>query len=132
MEYLAHQSGERLERAVTIKAVIAWRLAAMVLLGRETPELPPEVLFSDIEVAVLKDFATDRRLPEPDNLGSAVCTMAVIGGYLNRRGDPPPGYKIIWEGYTRLSISAQAYELLLRRGSEGAIYRLLRPDKSCV
>ncbi len=46
--------------------------------------------------------------------------------------DPPPGYKKIWEGYTRLSISAQAYELLLRMGSDGAIYQLLRPDKSCV
>ncbi len=78
VEYLAHQSGDRIERAVTIKAVIAWRLAAMVLLGRETPELPPEVLFSDIGVAVLKDFARDQRLPEPDNLGSAVLAMAIM------------------------------------------------------
>ena len=40
VEFLKHQSGDRIERAVTINAVIAWRLAAMTLLGRETPELP--------------------------------------------------------------------------------------------
>jgi hypothetical protein len=29
----------------------------MTLLGRETPELPAEVLFSDLEIEVLKAFA---------------------------------------------------------------------------
>ena len=29
--------------------LIAWRIMLMTLLGRETPELPAEVLFSDIE-----------------------------------------------------------------------------------
>ncbi len=29
VEFLKHQSGDRIERAVTINAVIAWRLAAM-------------------------------------------------------------------------------------------------------
>ena len=128
VEFLSHRSCDRIERAVTIKAVIAWRLAAMVLMGRETPELPPEVLFSDIEIAVLEDFARDNRLAEPDDLGTAVRTMAIMGGYLNRRKDPPPGYKKIWEGYTRLSTMAQAYELMVRLGPEGGIYRLMRPD----
>ncbi len=59
-EYLGHQTGDRIERAVTIKTVIAWRLAAMVLMGRETPELPAEVLFSDVEIMALADLATDR------------------------------------------------------------------------
>ena len=40
VEFLGHRTGERIERAVTINAVIAWRLAAMTLMGRETPELP--------------------------------------------------------------------------------------------
>ena len=51
VEYLGHRTGQRIERAVTIKAVIAWRLAAMTLLGRETPELPSEVFFTQIQLA---------------------------------------------------------------------------------
>ena len=60
VEYLGHRIGERIERAVTINAVIAWRLTAMTLLGRDTPELPADILFSDIEIIALEDFAKDR------------------------------------------------------------------------
>ena len=79
MEYLGHRSGDRIERAVTIKAAIAWRLMAMTLLGREKPELGAEVLFSDMEILALKDFAQDRRLSLPDNLGATVVTLAMLG-----------------------------------------------------
>ena len=65
-EVVANRTAERLERAVTVNA--AWLLAAMTLLGRETPELPAEVMFSDI--AVLRDFAADRKLPAPLDLGT--------------------------------------------------------------
>ena len=41
------------------------QLAAMVLMGRETPELPADVLFSDIEIMALADLATDQKLPQP-------------------------------------------------------------------
>ncbi len=80
VEHLGHRTGERIERAVTINAVIAWRLTVMTLLGRETPELPAAVLYSDIESMALNDFARDRKLPPPDNLGRAVRTMAILGG----------------------------------------------------
>ena len=75
---------------MTIKAVIAWRLTVMTLLGRDTPALPPDTLFSDTEIAALGDFATDRRLAPPDNLGRAVLTTARLGGYLNRKHDLAP------------------------------------------
>ncbi|MFH1763090.1 MAG: transposase [Gemmatimonadota bacterium] len=50
IEDLAHKTAERLRRAIAINLVIAWRIMLMTLLGRETPELPAEVLFSDIEL----------------------------------------------------------------------------------
>lgn len=57
IEDLAHESAERLRRAIAINLVIAWRIMLMTLLGRETPELPAEVLFSDIELRVLHAWA---------------------------------------------------------------------------
>ena len=53
VEELQHHSAERLERAIAIKMVIAWRIQLMVRLGREVPELPSELLFSDGELRVL-------------------------------------------------------------------------------
>ncbi len=113
VEFLKHRKCERIERAVTINAVIAWRLAAMTLLGRETPELPMEVLFSETEIGVLKDFARQNRKKVPQNLGAGVVTMAMLAGYLNRKNDPPPGYKKIWEGYSMLTTMARTYDLAL-------------------
>ena len=57
VEKLAHKTAERQRRALAINMVIAWRIMLMTLLGRETPELPPEVLFSDLEIKVLKAYA---------------------------------------------------------------------------
>ncbi len=54
---LAHENAERLRRAIAINLVIAWRIMLMTLLGRETPELPAEVLFSDIELRTLHAYA---------------------------------------------------------------------------
>jgi Domain of unknown function (DUF4338)/Transposase DNA-binding len=54
---LAHETAERLRRAIGINLVIAWRIMLMTLLGRETPELPAEILFSDIEVRTLHAYA---------------------------------------------------------------------------
>ena len=94
VQKLAHRRAERIERAVTINALIAWRLTAMTLLGRDTPELPAETLFTEIELAVLEDFAQERRLERPDNLGRAVLTLAMMGGYLNysRKRYAAPGH----------------------------------------
>ena len=57
IEDIAHETAERLRRAIAINLVIAWRIMLMTLLGRETPELPAEVLFSDIELRTLKAYA---------------------------------------------------------------------------
>ena len=54
---IAHKSAERLRRAIAINLVIGWRIMLMTLLGRETPELPAELLFSDIEVRTLNAYA---------------------------------------------------------------------------
>jgi len=57
VEGMAHKTAERLRRAIAINMVIAWRIMVMTLLGREIPELPMEIAFSDAEVKVLQAFA---------------------------------------------------------------------------
>ena len=57
VEQIAHETAERIRRAIAINLVIAWRIMLMTLLGRETAPLPPEVLFSDVELQVLRAYA---------------------------------------------------------------------------
>jgi hypothetical protein len=57
IEDLAHETAERLRRAIAINLVIAWRIMLMTLLGRQSPALPAEVMFSDIELRTLRAYA---------------------------------------------------------------------------
>jgi Domain of unknown function (DUF4338)/Transposase DNA-binding/Transposase Tn5 dimerisation domain len=104
IEDLAHESAERLRRAIAINLVIGWRIMLMTLLGRETPQLPAEVLFTDIEVQLLQAFAQQNALPPPTQLGSAVRLVAKLGGYIGRNTDPPPGHQLLWQGFTALQL----------------------------
>ena len=111
IEDIAHETVERLRRAIAINLVIAWRIMLMTLLGRETPELPAEVLFSDIEIRVLRAYAKKKGLKPPLLLGEAVRLVAKIGGYLGRTKDPPPGHELIWQGYAELQIMCLGFAL---------------------
>ena len=57
IETLAHKTRTRLGRAIAIRLVIGWRIMLMTLLGRTCPELPAQVLFSDVEIEVLAAYA---------------------------------------------------------------------------
>jgi len=109
---LAHESAERLRRAIGINLVIAWRIMLMTLMGRETPELPAELLFSDIELRTLQAFARKKGLNPPSMVGEAVLLVAKIGGYLGRNSDPPPGHQLLWQGYTKFQILCFGFALL--------------------
>ena len=57
IEDLALKTAERLKRAIGINLVIGWRIMLMTLLGREMPELPADILFTDLEIKVLAAYS---------------------------------------------------------------------------
>jgi hypothetical protein len=112
VEELGHESAERLGRAIAIYAVIAWRIMLMTLLGREAPDLPPDVLFSDLELQVLHAYVRRRRdLAAPTSLKNAAWIVAAMGGYLRRKSDPPPGHELMWRGYMQLRAMSVGFSL---------------------
>lgn len=115
IEELQPETDEELRRAIAIKLVIAWRIMLMTLLGRPSPELPAETLFSDIEIEVLRAFAKKKHFKnryDAARLGDAVRLVAYLGGYLGRANDPTPGHEILWRGYTTFQKVREGYELL--------------------
>lgn len=108
VEQLRNATADRLKRALAIYLVLAWRVMLMTLLGREAPELPPEVLFSDIEIEVLRAFADSRRdLKPPKTLRDCVHLVARMGGW--QGVGPPPGHQAIWVGYSQLRPMCAGY-----------------------
>lgn len=121
VEELRNETANRLERALAIHLVIAWRVMLMALLGREEPGLPPEVLFSDIEIKVLTAFANTRRdLQPPRHLGDAVRLVARLGGHQGRKSDLPPGHQVTWIGYAKLRAMCQGFLLARQLGGEAS------------
>jgi hypothetical protein len=118
IEELRNESARRLKRALAIYLVIAWRVMLMALLGREEPGLPPDVLFSDLEIEVLTAYANSRRdLKPPACLGDAVRLVARMGGYQDRKSDAPPGNQVTWTGYTALRMMCAGFLLARQVGA---------------
>ena len=77
METIAHRTGARIERAVAINAVIAWRIAVLTQLAQTEPALPVTTAFTDIN---LTDVSRARMLPPPETLEQAFRLVATMGG----------------------------------------------------
>jgi len=110
VEELQMQQADRLHLVITLYMVTAWRIMLMTLLGRIEPGLPADIIFTDTELDVLRIYARNYNEPDYTDLASAVLLMAMMGGYRNRKHDPPPGHEIMWRGYTGLQMRALTIE----------------------
>ncbi len=48
--------------------------------------------------------------------------VARIGGYLDRKNDPPPGHQLMWQGYTQLQLMCEGFALRGEMAYEETIY----------
>ena len=131
IENMAHRKRERLKRALAINAIIAWRIAAMTELGRNHPGLSPETAFSDIELAMLADFAKVRKQPPPKTLGDAFNLVATLGGHLHRKHDQNPGDDVLWNGHSALAFSAWLCNLCHDLGTDSSLKNILEREATC-
>ncbi|WP_295493743.1 IS4 family transposase [uncultured Ralstonia sp.] len=92
---------ERFVRATALFAVIGWRILYATLLSRTDPDLCCEVLLQPVEWQALycRTHHTNRPPKRPPKLLQALLWIAMLGGYLNRKHDRPPGPTVIWRGF---------------------------------
>ena len=102
IETLQLGTRERLERALALYLVVAWRVARLMRLGRTCPELDAELLFDRDEWQAA--FILNKRKPpaKPPTLNQVIRLVARLGGFLGRKHDGEPGVKTIWLGLQRV------------------------------
>ena len=103
---------ERLQRAIPVFSIVAWRLLWLTLQARETPEAPCTVILEEFEWKVLCATvpARRRRLPaSPPTLREAIRMIAHLGGFLGRKCDGEPGPQTLWRGLRRLHDLGQGW-----------------------
>ena len=113
IEKLQLEKRERLESAVALYMIIAWRILYIRTLSRLYPEAKGNLIFSDVECQALclivkKTFPSQQAPP----LGELVKMLASLGGYLNRKHDGLPGAKTLWIGLQRLRDFTLAFSAL--------------------
>ena len=102
VEALQLASIDRIQRALALFMVVAWRIARLMRLGRTCPELDAQLLFEPDEWRAA--FILYRKTPPdtPPRLNEVVRLVAMLGGFLARKGDGEPGVKTIWQGLQRV------------------------------
>ena len=84
---------ERLERALVLYMVVAWRIGRLMRLGRGCPDLDAQLMPDEWKAACILN---KQKLPDkPPMLNEVVRLVARLGGFLARTGDSEPGVKTI-------------------------------------
>jgi len=102
VETLQLGSYAKLELALAVYMVVAWRLTHMVRLGRTHPELNASTLFTADECAGAYLLAKKPIPKTPPTIRDIIRQIAKLGGFLGRKCDGEPGVKTLWRGYQRL------------------------------
>ena len=106
---------ERIERALALYLIVAWRIAHLMRMGRTCPDLDARLFFDPDEIQAA--YLLNKKLAPPaPKLNDVVRMIARAGGFLARKGDGEPGAKTIWEGLRDVRASAHTIKTLREMG----------------
>lgn len=102
VESLQLASLPKIERALALFMVVSWRIGRLMRLGRTCPDLPASLMFDEDEIKAAY-VLTKKPIPtQSPSLNEVVRRVAMLGGFLARKGDGEPGVKTIWLGLQRV------------------------------
>ncbi len=102
---------ERLERALAMFLVVAWRIGYLMRKGRACPDLDAELFFDPDEIRGAY-LLTGLKQPARPKLNEVLRLIARLGGFLARKGDGEPGAKAIWLGLKEVHVAAKTLRAL--------------------
>lgn len=107
------ETAERLDRALAVDQVVAWRILELCKAAREEPQAPVSTWLREAEWKALWCQIHRRGDPPktPPGVRQAVRWIARLGGFLGRRRDGEPGPITLWRGFHRLTDLTAMYEL---------------------
>lgn len=107
VEALQLCSVQRIERALAIYLVVAWRIGLLMRLGRSYPQWDAERLLMPEEWQAAWIVAGQKVPDKTPTLRQALHMIARLGGFMGRKGDGEPGVKSLWIGLERVAACVQ-------------------------
>jgi len=120
VEELQLETQERLEPCLGLYLIVAWRILHLVMMGRQCPDLPCDVLLSESEWQSAWTIRKQTPPPAtPPPLGEMAANIGSFGCQLGRKSDGPPGPKAIWIGLRRVIDFALAWNTFGPKSKRG-------------
>lgn len=112
VEALQLSTIDRLERALALFMVVAWRITYLMRKGRTCPDLDARLFFDPDEIRGAH-LLTKKKMPAtPLTLNEVIRLIAQVGGFLGRKSDGEPGAKTIWRGLDQVHAAAETLRAL--------------------
>ena len=116
VEALQLSTVARIERALAVYLVVAWRIGLLMRLGRACPDWDAERLLTREEWQAAWIVARKRPPDKPPTLRKALHMIAALGGFLGRKSDGEPGVKSLWIGLQRVASCVEGLRFRQRCG----------------
>jgi hypothetical protein len=112
VEQREFKTAGHLERVLAFDLILAWRILALLKLGRVLPQVPASLIYTpeEIEVLTLSQKKTSYAAAEL-TLQQANHLTAKLAGWWGRRGDGEPGAETMALGLRRLQDMVLGYRL---------------------
>jgi len=116
VEQLQLADAERLEVALALYMVIAWRINRLMRLGRTLPDLPADILF-DIDEWHAAFILNKKPVPtQVPKLNTVIRLIAQRGGFLGRKHDGEPGARTLWLGMREIATFVEGARYARQQG----------------
>ena len=102
VEALQLSTVQRIEKALILFMIVAWRIARLMRLGRTSPDLDAALLFSPEEWQAAYILAKKRPPMKAPMLHTLIRLIAGLGGFLGGKCDGEPGMQTLWLGLQRV------------------------------
>jgi hypothetical protein len=113
IETLQFTSEDRLQPAIALLSVVALSLLQLRDASRspQAHTQPASELFTELFVSVLSRWRHGDQQPEM-SVHDFCYALARLGGHQNRKHDRPPGWLVLWRGWTKLQLMTEAISIM--------------------
>jgi hypothetical protein len=113
VEKLKYRTLDRYLTVFAMLAIVAYRVEYLKTAARAQPQAPCEAFFDKHEWVPVYLYANKTRAIPDDSptIAEFLLLTAILGGYLNRKSQGPPGSTTIWRGMQRMDTIVEAYQV---------------------
>ncbi len=111
IEKLKYETIDRYLTAISLRMIVAWRVEQLKGAARLDGDAPCDKYFdADEWTPTYMVVHQTQELPSiPPTVSAFMLMIAKLGGYLDKKGQGPPGSKTIWRGLRRMEAYSDAY-----------------------